>query len=126
MRLLGIDYGDKKIGLAISEGLLAEPIEVVPVQRGVSQILRICHENRIEKIVVGISEGIMAEKSREFAKMLGKATGLSVELWDETLTTQEAVDKMRQLGKKKKDEDAISAALILQAYLDNQFNNLTI
>lgn len=118
MRILGIDFGEKKIGLAISEGDLAEPLGIIGVRDWESQIRRICQEQKIEKIVVGISEGEMAEKTKKFAVELGKAINLPVELQDETLTTSEAVAKMREIGKKIKDEDAISAALILQAYLD--------
>ena len=120
MRILGIDFGEAKIGLAISEGDLAEPLGIIGVRDWESQIRRICQEQKIEKIVVGISEGEMAEKTKKFAVELGKAINLPVELQDETLTTSEAVAKMREIGKKIKDEDAISAALILQAYLDTQ------
>ncbi|MFZ5365715.1 MAG: Holliday junction resolvase RuvX [Patescibacteria group bacterium] len=117
MKILGIDYGERKIGLAISEGVLAEPLKIVKSNR---QIVSICQKEGIEKIVVGISEGKMAERARKFGRGLGKITGLPVKFQDETLTSQEAVAKMKEIGKRVKDEDAISAALILQEYLETQ------
>jgi len=120
MNLLGIDFGEKKIGLALATGPLAEPMGVIKISNLKSQISNICQEHGIEKIVMGISEGKMAEKTKKFAQELGKAVGLPVEFQDETLTTSEAIMKMKQAGKKvkKKKEDAFAAALILQDYLD--------
>jgi putative Holliday junction resolvase len=122
MNLLGIDFGEKKIGLALATGPLAEPIGVIKAirdrQQAIRSIKRICQEQEIEKIILGISEGKTAEKTKKFAQELGEIIGLPIEFQDETLTTNEAVAKMREIGKKVKDEDAISAALILQAYLD--------
>jgi len=122
MNLLGIDFGEKKIGLALATGPLAEPIGVIKAirdrQQSISRIKRICQEQEIGKIILGISEGKMAEKTKKFSQELGEIIGLPIEFQDETLTTNEAVAKMREIGKKVKNEDAISAALILQAYLD--------
>jgi putative Holliday junction resolvase len=120
MNLLGIDFGEKKIGLALATGPLAEPMGVIKISNLKSQISNICQEHGIEKIVMGISEGKMAEKTKKFAQELGKTVGLPVEFQDETLTTSEAIMKMKQAGKKvkKKKEDAFAAALILQDYLD--------
>lgn len=118
MNLLGIDFGEKKIGLALATGPLAEPIGIIDIRNWELGIKRICQEQEIEKIILGISEGKMAEKTKKFAQELGEIIGLPIEFQDETLTTNEAVVKMREIGKRVKDEDAISAALILQAYLD--------
>lgn len=120
MNLLGIDFGEKKIGLALATGPLAEPIGIIDIRNWELGIKRICQEQEIEKIILGVSEGKMAEKTKKFAQELGEIIGLPIEFQDETLTTNEAVAKMREIGKKVKDEDAISAALILQAYLDTQ------
>ncbi|GAG09922.1 unnamed protein product, partial [marine sediment metagenome] len=84
MKILGVDFGEKKIGLAISEDFLAEPLGVIKAERAIK---RICQEQGIEKIVVGISEGKMAETTRDFGERLKSATGLSVEYQDETLTS---------------------------------------
>lgn len=119
MKILAVDFGLAKIGLAISEGALAEPLGIIDIRNWELGISRICQEQKIEKIVVGISEGKMAERQKEFAKEIEKIAGLPVEFQDETLTTSEAIAKMKEIGKRVKDEDAISAALILQSYLDN-------
>ena len=120
MRLLGIDYGKRKIGLAISEGRLAEPWKVIRYKdtRILSeQLQRIIKENDVEKVVVGISEGRMAEESKKFAKRIGAET------FDETLSTHDAQRVSIEMGIKRKKrkgmEDAYAAALILQGYLDS-------
>ncbi len=117
MNLLGIDFGEKKIGLAMATGPLSEPIGIVKNLKG---IVKFCQEHGINKIVLGLSEGEMAKKQKKVAQRLKELTGLPVELQDETLTTKEAIMKMKQAGKKVKEreEDAFAAALILQDYLD--------
>lgn len=121
-KILGIDYGESKVGLAISEGEIAQPLGIVKIDSG-NRIRRICESQKIEKIVIGISEGKMAEKTKKFGEELAKITGLAVEYRDETLTSQEARDKMITTGKprmkKKSSEHSIAAAIILQDYLDN-------
>lgn len=120
MNLLGVDFGEKKIGLALASGPLAEPIGIIDIKNWESGIKRICQEQAIEKIILGISEGKMAEKTKKFSQELGEIMGLPIEFQDETLTTNEAIVKMKEAGKKIKniDEDSFSAALILQSYLD--------
>jgi putative Holliday junction resolvase len=126
MRILGIDYGRKKIGLAISESSLAEPLKVL-IYRDIEilneEIKKIAQEFRIEKIVVGVSEGKMAEETKEFGKKLEKSLKIPAVFQDETLTTSEAQSLSIKAGikrkKRKKLEDAYSATLILQSYLDS-------
>ncbi len=121
MKILGVDFGEKKIGLALSEGFLSEPLIVV--KKNWEKIIPlICVEQEIEKIIVGLAVGRLEEKQRLFAKKLTSLTGLPVEFQDETLTSHDAVAKMKQQGKRIKDEDAVAAALILQAYLDSKEN----
>mgnify|MGYP001598128320 CR=1 FL=1 len=120
MKLMGIDYGEAKIGLAVSFGELAEPLKIIRKPNLKDQITKICEDLGIEKIIIGLSEGKMAEKTKEFASKLASVVYLPIEFQDETLTSQEAVAKMREIGKRVKDEDAISAALILQTYIDSQ------
>ncbi len=115
MKMLGIDFGKKKIGLAIFNGFLVEPLMVI---RDKKRILDICQEEKIEKIVLGIPEGKMVQKIKKFKGWLEQKTGLPVDFQDETLTSKEAVAKMKEIGRKIKEEDAISAALILEAYLE--------
>ena len=117
MNLLGVDFGEKKIGLAIATGPLSEPVGIV---KNLKEVVRFCQEHRIDKIILGLSEGEMAKTQKKVAQRLKESTGLPIELQDETLTTKEAIMKMKQAGKKvkKREEDAFAAALILQDYLD--------
>ena len=120
MKYLGIDYGEAKIGLAVSEGELAEPWGVVSSKH---QVASICQKEKIEKIIIGLSENKIGEKTKKFGEELEKLTGLPVVYQDETLTSQTATKKMVEAGKKrsqrKLDQHAIAAALILQDWLDN-------
>ncbi|MDO8551568.1 MAG: Holliday junction resolvase RuvX [bacterium] len=122
MRILAIDYGLRKIGLAYSEGYLSEPLKVIDHKNWELEIKKICREKAVEKIIVGITEGTLAREQKDFAQRLEDLTQLPVEFQDETLTTQDALAKMRQIGKRVKEEDAIAAALILDAYLERQGN----
>lgn len=128
-KVLGIDFGERRIGLAIAEGQLAEPLAIVEVsgppslklRRAVSQIVKICSQEKIREIVLGLPSG--SDRVKEFGQELVKATGLKVVFWDETLTSEEALDKMIQAGKGQKSRrrlDDISAAIILQEYLDSK------
>lgn len=132
MKILGIDYGLKRIGLALAEEGLAEPLMVISYSsKGqlldkqssvVSKIANVCQKQAIEKIVIGMPEGKIMAKVFQFGQKITQATKLPVEYQNETLTSQEAVVKMIQAGKKRKyrqtKSDAIAAALILQNYLD--------
>lgn len=123
MKLLGIDYGEAKIGLATSDGEIAKPEGIL--KRGQQNALALfCQRNRIEKIVIGLSEGKMAETTKRFGEELARLTGVPVEYHDETLSSKQAREYMIVAGKprmkKKLDEHSIAAALILQDYLDNK------
>lgn len=123
MKILGIDYGEAKIGLATTDGELAQPLGLIKRENGEKHIAHLCQEQGIEKIVLGVSEGTMAEKTKEFGKALRKMTLLPVELWEESLTSQLARKKMieakKAILKRKNDEHLFAAALILQDYLNN-------
>jgi len=118
--LLGVDYGDKKIGLALAAASLAEPYKVVA---NLTEVVSEIKLNKPEKIILGISEGQSAQKAREFGAKLHQETGIEVILQDETLSTREAQDLSIEAGikrnKRHKMEDAFAATLILQRYLDN-------
>lgn len=125
MRILGIDFGIAKIGLAIADDGLAQPIDVIKNHRKtLMKIVQLVEQEKIEKIIIGVSEGKIGQKAKEYGKQLGKITGIEVFFQDETLTTKEAVAKMIEAGRKKKyrqkKEDAFAAAIILQAFLDKQ------
>lgn len=120
MRILGIDYGKKKIGLAIAEGLLAEPWKVLRVKNfddAVKKVKSAYAEASADKVVVGISEGEMGEESGKFAK------SIDAETFDETLSTHTAQELSRETGmsrkKRKALEDAFAATVMLQNYLDS-------
>lgn len=123
MRILGVDYGLAKVGLALADDSLAQPFGVLESNSQlVEKINEICRTNEVEKIVIGLPEGEIAQKVKEFAQKLSQVTALSLDFQDETLTSQEATVKMIEVGKKKKyrqtKNDAFAAAIILQAYLD--------
>ena len=125
MRILGIDYGRAKVGLALAEGRLAEPYEVIRYQDTKilsAEIEAIIEKEKIDKIIIGISEGKMGEESREFSSSLKTRLNVPVETFDETLTTQEAQKRAIEAGvrrqKRKQFEDAFAASIMLQSYLD--------
>lgn len=124
MKILGIDYGEKKIGLSLSEGKLATPLGIEENTKNLERKIKdLCQKEEIKKIVIGTAEGYMAQRQREFGSRIAKACHLPVLFWDETLSSREAIQKMIELGKtrkKRRQEDAFSAALILQSYLDAQ------
>jgi putative Holliday junction resolvase len=120
MKILGVDYGRRKVGLAISEGVLSEPWKVLRVNNfedAVKKVLEIQKVNYIDKTIVGVSEGEMGEESERFAKKV------SAETFDETLSTHLAqeLSKEGNVGREKRKslEDAYAASVMLQSYLDS-------
>lgn len=125
MRLLGIDYGLKKIGLAIAATSIAEPLKVVryeDIEKPLSQIKSLVQKEKIDKIVVGVSEGKMAQKTRVFAKTLQKNLDIPIVFFDETLTSKDAQKMAIESGikrkKRKEMEDAFAATVMLREYLE--------
>lgn len=104
--ILGIDFGLKNIGLAISEGEIADPYKVV---HRISDLGPIVKKLNISRIIVGVSEGRSKNEAENFGKKLRDVLGLPVEFIDETLSSYEAGPKAH----------ARAAAVILQRYLDN-------
>ncbi len=134
-RIMGIDYGDARTGVAMSDLLcsIVGSTAVVPSrnrEKAVADIVRMAKENGVGKIVVGLprnmdgSEGPRAELCREFAAVLAEATGLEIIMWDERRTTVEAHNILSQHNyhgqKRKNTVDAVAAALILEGYLNSQ------
>ena len=132
MRIMGIDFGDARTGVAVSDLLcsIVGSAQVVPsrnAEKAIADIVRIAKEQDVGEIVVGLprnmdgSEGTRAELCREFAVKLKDATGLPVAMWDERRTTVEAhniLSAHNYHGKKRKDTvDAVAASLILEGYL---------
>lgn len=130
MKILAIDYGEKNLGIALTDGFLAHPYNFkgrLRIKRDkikIKFIKEIVLREKIEKIIIGVPEGKIKEKVKKFAEILKKAIKLPIVLWDETLTSQEAIKKMIEAGKKRKErknkEHNIAAALILQDYLESQ------
>jgi len=129
---MGIDYGDARTGVAISDLLctIVGSTYVVPSRRtdkAIADIVKLCKDNMVGEIVVGLpknmdgTEGVRAELCREFAEMLKEATGLPVAMWDERRTTVEAHNILSQHNyhgqKRKNTVDAVAASLILEGYL---------
>ena len=126
MRILAIDYGRAKIGLATSTGSLAEPLKVIRFEskeEANREVAKVVEVEKVEKVVIGVSEGKMAEETREFGKQLGERLRMTVVFQDETLSSKDAQRLSIEAGIKRKKrkslEDAYSAALILQSYLDS-------
>ncbi len=133
MRILGIDFGEARMGLAISDptGLIASGIGTVKVtglKTAVEAAAQAAKENSAELIIVGLpinmdgSEGARAERCKRFAKELEKECGIKTQMYDERRTTILAAGFMNETGtygKKRKDSiDTLSAQIILQSYLD--------
>lgn len=132
MRVMAIDYGDARTGVAVSDaaGLLAGYTTVVhsrSPERTAEEIARIARERQAEELVMGFprnmdgTEGPRAELYRSFAVLVEEKTGMPVRLWDERRTTIEAHQILHASGKKvkahKTNVDAVAASLILEGYL---------
>lgn len=124
MKILGIDYGRRKIGLAMAESSLAAPLKVISVdsvEDAIRKVEGVVEVEEVEKVVVGMSEGEMASKTREFGEKLEEKLGLPVVYQDETLSSKDAQKLSIEAGikrkKRKNMEHAYSATIILQTYL---------
>ena len=139
MRILGIDYGDQRIGLALSDltGTLvgrAWTLHEWDLDRAVEQIADVVKENDVGTLVLGLpknmdgTEGPRAEKSRAVAKRLQDATGLEVVLWDERRSSVEAHAILHANGRREKKHrrnvDAVAASLILEGWLGTRGGSL--
>ena len=137
MRYLGVDFGERRIGLAISDddGRLAVPVDVVTRSsdaQAIDAVLAVAGRERAETIVVGEplrldgSEGDAARRARGFAAKLGAATRLPIVLHDEALTSHEAASRLREAGaSRRRRRDAIhsvAAQILLQDWLDRRRN----
>lgn len=131
-KIMGIDYGDARTGVAISDLLcsIVGQTFVVPsrnADKAIADIGKLARDNAVGEIVVGLpknmdgTEGVRAQLCREFGEKLHQATGLPVAMWDERRTTVEAHNILSQHnyhGKKRKNTvDAVAASLILEGYL---------
>ena len=135
MTLIGLDFGERRIGVAVSDprGVAAQPFRVIERQsfaEDAARIKAVVEARKAEKIVVGLpvgmdgSAGPAARRARRFANRLRRELEVEVTLWDERLTTAEAERALLSAGesraRRRELRDAVAAALILQGYLDSQ------
>ena len=131
MAILGLDVGEKRIGVALADGLLAIPLTVLDragEESDIEKLLSLAREYGVERIVVGLprsmngSIGMQAEKVLAFSGALAQHMAIPVDTWDERLSTVAAERMLLDAGmkreKRKGKRDAMAAAIILQAYLD--------
>ena len=136
MRILGLDYGSKTVGVAVCDplGITAQGVEIIrrkdenKLRQTLARIEELVREYQAEEIVLGLPKnmnntlGDRVEKTMAFKEMLERRTGLNVTLWDERLTTVAADKAMMEAGlngrQRKEYVDMIAAVFILQGYLD--------
>ena len=136
MRILGLDFGSKTVGVAVSDGLLltAQGVETIErkdenkLRKTCARIEELIAEYEITEIVLGLpknmnnTEGERVEKTKAFGEMLERRTGLPVHYWDERLTTVAAERILMESGVRRENRkaviDKVAAGLILQGYLD--------
>jgi putative holliday junction resolvase len=134
MNVLGIDHGDKRMGIAGGDalGMMAHPLEMIlakPFEVFLKRLEEILAERQVEQIVVGMprnmdgSFGLQAQKVKEFVVLLEKSVAVPVRTWDERLTSVAAERALREAGINARDAkakvDASAAAVMLQGYLDS-------
>ena len=137
MRILGLDFGSKTVGVAVSDGLLltAQGVETIErkdenkLRKTCARIEELIAEDEITEIVLGLpknmnnTEGERVEKTKAFGEMLERRTGLPVHYWDERLTTVAAEQILIESGVRRENRkaviDKVAASLILQGYLDS-------
>lgn len=133
-RLLGVDWGERRIGLALSDEsqLLAQPLTTLTRRTGkrfpMGRLIALAKEREVTGVVVGLplaadgSEAEAARQARALAQDIARHSGLAVDLWDERFTTARARHAVREMGGSTKGRepelDALAATLLLQHYLD--------
>ena len=141
MRIMGLDYGSRTVGVAVSDplGITAQAVETIcrkdenKLRKTGARIEDRVAEYEVEKIVLGLPKhmnndiGDRAEKSMQFGEMIGRRTGLEVVMWDERLTTVSAERTLIETKVRREDRknyiDQIAAVFILQGYLDSAHLN---
>ena len=138
MRVLGLDFGSKTVGVAVSDALMitAQPVETITrkdenkLRQTLARIEQLAKEYEVDKIVLGMPKnmnntlGERAEKTIAFKENLERRSGIEVILWDERLTTQAAEQVLIESNVRRENRkeyiDQIAAVFILQGYLDGQ------
>jgi putative Holliday junction resolvase len=140
MRALAIDHGTKRMGIALSDetGTIAQPLEFIPAEpfgAFLDRLKQILREKQVDQVVVGMprnmdgSYGPAARKVQEFVAVLKEALTVSIQTWDERLTTVQANRFLMQAAVRRQQRkiriDQTAAALLLQSYLDAKRPNET-
>lgn len=138
MRIMGLDFGSKTVGVAVSDSLLltAQGLEIIrrkeenKLRQTLARIEELIVEYEVEEIVLGLpknmnaTEGVRVELTQEFREKLERRTGLPVHMWDERLTTVAADKAMMEAGIRRENRkdyvDMIAATFILQGFLDRR------
>ena len=138
MRILGLDYGSRTVGVAVSDplGIIAQPVETIwrkeenKLRRTLARIEELIRTYEVEQLVLGLPKnmnntlGERAEYTLEFKEKLEKRTGMPVCLWDERLTSAQAERVLMEAGVRRENRkqhlDMMAAVLILQSYLDSE------
>ena len=135
MRRLGIDHGDRRVGVALSDedGRIAHPRDTLARKDPkalLETVAALVADEGVEEIVIGLplhldgSEGTSARRARRFGELLGEATGRPIVMWDERFTTAQAERALGASGMRSKAQrkvvDKVAAALMLQSYLDSK------
>ena len=138
MRVLGIDYGDRHIGLALSDPLLVTAqalgqYEPRSPEEDTDFFQELAEKYQVGEIVIGLplrmdgTSGTRVEKTRKFGNWLQEVLNIEVHYWDERLTTKQAMailnEDNKKMKKKKRFKDQISASLILSSYLESRVNS---
>ncbi len=124
LKVLAIDYGTKRIGLALSHASLAVPLEVIEYQNldeALTRIDYLCQLHKVNQLILGISEQKMAEQTQLFRNQLSKKVNIPIELVDETLSSHDVREKMKERGKRINGPiDHLAASLFLEDWLNYQ------
>ncbi len=135
MRILAVDHGERRIGLALSDptGTIASPLTVIKhVSRvlDAAQVAQIAEQHEAELIIVGQSfnedgtPNLAGRRAAKFAQALREQTNIPVEMWDESFSTQDALAAQIEMGisrrKRAGHHDALAAVVILQSYLESR------
>ncbi|MFH1547496.1 MAG: Holliday junction resolvase RuvX [bacterium] len=134
MKTLGIDFGEKRVGIAISDnsGIIAEPLSTIirkSDEKVIDEITNICQEKKVEQIVLGIplsANEDVQNRYKSFSQKIEDKTGIKPNFWDETFSTKQAQNMVAffepddRKPKTSTHKDNVAAAVILQEFLDDQ------
>lgn len=119
--VLALDFGTKRIGVAISFGSLAEPLVVIQydqLDQAIAQIQQLCLDHRVTQLVIGLSENQMATQTKQFGERISQICQLPIEYVDETLSSKQVLNSFKDRKKHHKGPiDHLSASLILEEWL---------